>query len=418
MSLSTASPCRIPFQVDDYSSSSSSLSQTPTTCALAGRVTAFGSATQVPPNDVGRLSYYLKCCVLGCGITLNHMSLDLLDYVNARSLSPLLQQRIFRLAFGEFRLEMLLNRTIFVDDERTLLSADASNVFFSVQTPLDMATLGRLGGSLLGLPQEQVMLCTTAWLNEFYVAPFLRFVQRSTEEAVLGPTPMNEASMDSLHEMSFGNTSASASARSYCQPVHSNILCDHCKCQGIRGARYRCTTCEDYDLCERCYHHGSQEHTHTFERITFEGSTPVVLDEARPSRKAGSKAGCGSNRKRTLEEWDLCSNKTMGEDSDDEHIPMVMALPIQEEETCCTSASCGKKKRRRTTPVEDSTATFVPGQPVRLTGLAATQMNERLAVVQERIHGRVIVRVDNHDRPFSVKPENLIVVETGGVLVQ
>ena len=43
-------------------------------------------------------------------------------------------------------------------------------------------------------------------------------------------------------------------------------------------------------------------------------------------------------------------------------------------------------------------------------------MNERLAVVQERVDGRVIVRVDNHDRPFSVKPENLIMVETGGTI--
>jgi hypothetical protein len=231
---------------------------------------------------------------------------------------------------------MLLNRTIFVDDEKTLLSADASNEFFRVQG-------------------QQVMLCTTAWLNEFYVAPFLRYVQRSSTtttttmmmeeaEAILAPTPIREASIDDLREMSF----------------------------------------------------------------------------------ASSKARCGTNnRKRTLEQWDLCNtttttnnNNTIDQDISDEeeHIPMVMAVPIIDAKRRRTNATTATT----TTPVEDDTASFVPGQLVRLTGLltaGGTQMNERLAVVQERIRGRVIVRVDNHRRTFSVKPENLIVVvETGRVL--
>ena len=399
-------------------------------------IAAFGSATQVPPNDVGRLSYYLKCCVLGCGLAINHVPLELLDYANASSLSEEAQRRIFNLAFEDFRLEHLLNRMIFVDDERTLLAVDASNVFFNVRTPLDMVALGRLGGgSILQLPQGQVMLCTTAWLNEFYVAPFLRFVQRAHESATTPSTsaPSNSTS-SSLEESTSSATSSTSSqcsseipiavatAGANAHPFHANILCDRCKCQGIQGARYRCTTCDDYDLCERCYYNGSQRHEHIFERIAFEGAQPEIMDGVRTTPKFDFDSG----RKRSLE--DVYSKKTFEEDDDgQEYIPIVAAVPVSDPPSCCSSPSC-KRKRRRTSsssgkstastsgPREDATASFVPGQPVRLTGLAASQMNERLAVVQERVDGRVIVRVDNHDRPFSVKPENLIMVETGGTI--
>ena len=432
--LSTTLPVFQPFQMmADESFFQISSPMVPTTRSLA----AFGSATQVPPNDVGRLSYYLKCCVLGCGIAINQVPLELLDYSNASSLPQGLQRRIFRLAFEEFRLEHLLNRTIFVDDERTLLARDASNVFFNVRTPLDMVALGRLGGgSILHLPQGQVMLCTTAWLNEFYVSPFLRFVQRAQEDAA-----PSSSSTESLEDSSSPATSAAATttasqcsneipvamatarAGAHVHPFHANILCDRCKCQGIQGARYRCTTCDDYDLCERCYYNGSQRHEHIFERIAYDGALPEFMDGVRQTPAID----CDSGRKRSLD--DIYSKKTVGEDSDNqEYIPIVVAVPIPDSPSCCNSPSC-KRKRRRTSssssinivsrstssgPREDATASFVPGQSVRLTGLAASQMNECLAVVQERVDGRVIVRVEDHARPFSVKPENLIIVENGG----
>jgi len=36
------------------------------------------------------------------------------------------------------------------------------------------------------------------------------------------------------------------------QMVHDNIMCDHCKCNPIVGIRFKCTICNDFDLCSDC----------------------------------------------------------------------------------------------------------------------------------------------------------------------
>ena len=35
--------------------------------------------------------------------------------------------------------------------------------------------------------------------------------------------------------------------------VHQGIKCDGCEMNPIKGLRYECLDCHDYDLCERCY---------------------------------------------------------------------------------------------------------------------------------------------------------------------
>ena len=38
-----------------------------------------------------------------------------------------------------------------------------------------------------------------------------------------------------------------------------------CGCSPIKGTRYKCKICEDYDLCEKC--HKNNNHKHKFAEI-------------------------------------------------------------------------------------------------------------------------------------------------------
>jgi hypothetical protein len=55
------------------------------------------------------------------------------------------------------------------------------------------------------------------------------------------------------------------------EQVHTGITCDQCGMSPIRGIRYRCSVCADYDLCGNCVQNpiesGRHESTHYFLRI-------------------------------------------------------------------------------------------------------------------------------------------------------
>jgi hypothetical protein len=46
------------------------------------------------------------------------------------------------------------------------------------------------------------------------------------------------------------------------QAVHHHVKCDVCGIHPIRGIRYKCTVCEDYDLCESCESSGKHDLAH------------------------------------------------------------------------------------------------------------------------------------------------------------
>jgi hypothetical protein len=58
--------------------------------------------------------------------------------------------------------------------------------------------------------------------------------------------------------------------------VHATVACDGCEMKPIRGARWKCRVCADFDLCELCHsqfratgqHH---IHGHEFNRMTAKG---------------------------------------------------------------------------------------------------------------------------------------------------
>ncbi|XP_040843711.1 E3 ubiquitin-protein ligase MIB2 isoform X5 [Ochotona curzoniae] len=58
---------------------------------------------------------------------------------------------------------------------------------------------------------------------------------------------------------------------------HANIICDCCKKHGLRGMRWKCRVCFDYDLCTQCYMHDKHDLSHAFERYETAHSRPVTL---------------------------------------------------------------------------------------------------------------------------------------------
>ncbi|XP_036083463.1 E3 ubiquitin-protein ligase MIB2 isoform X4 [Rousettus aegyptiacus] len=58
---------------------------------------------------------------------------------------------------------------------------------------------------------------------------------------------------------------------------HPNIICDCCKKHGLRGMRWKCAVCFDYDLCTQCYMHDKHDLAHAFERYETAHSRPVTL---------------------------------------------------------------------------------------------------------------------------------------------
>ena len=141
-------------------------------------VLAFGSETQVPDHDICRLSYYVKCCVVGCGIRMPLADDTLLDYMTAHTLPLHMQELLKRMAFQELCLDRLLNSALIVDEQHLLLPFGTLNTFFEFKTASNYFTINSLSiGSGRQECVHKVMLCTLKWLQEYYLNPLCRHLQ-------------------------------------------------------------------------------------------------------------------------------------------------------------------------------------------------------------------------------------------------
>lgn len=74
-----------------------------------------------------------------------------------------------------------------------------------------------------------------------------------------------------LHEHNDNTIDNSAPGGFSFSPVaayeHTGIFCDNCRAENIRGVRYHCTTCPDYDECMRCHSRSTHDNTHIFLEI-------------------------------------------------------------------------------------------------------------------------------------------------------
>ena len=79
--------------------------------------------------------------------------------------------------------------------------------------------------------------------------------------------------------------------------VHLNIVCDGCEMVNIRGSRFKCLVCDDYDLCEKCCFKGMHDE-HAMLRIPTPKETEIpwgmpVGGQAGLVRKAMRDSGLG-----------------------------------------------------------------------------------------------------------------------------
>lgn len=77
--------------------------------------------------------------------------------------------------------------------------------------------------------------------------------------------------------------------------IHNDITCDGCLVSPIVGNRYKCTVCYDYDLCEKCEAEGAHEANHPMLKLKVESGHVANLI-GNPMR--GHKCGRGKGRGR------------------------------------------------------------------------------------------------------------------------
>jgi hypothetical protein len=370
----------------------SAAGSTPAPTALRGEddpasLKEFGSSTTVPQNDICRLSYYLKCCILGCGFREASIALPvevIMDYNNAHRLPSSLQRAIYHIVMSDFHPQTLMNRVFFVDDSSTLLEPDTMNAFFewstTISRALRMAEQGSGGMGIGVISDEQgqhapspnvlrkLMVCTSSWLNEYCILPLYRVSERLAMSALSFSSIAAAASGGGCGETSaapnardhsaslflsdhqegqYGGGSeqhprafSSRNAARFCcaatctcrqnprtssasppvdnEQYHAHeVVCGGRDCVAggastpIRGPRYRCKVCPNFDQCEICYNDlAGHDQTHAFEMIASRTCVRPRLLQAR------------------VQAVTECCSSTLYNNDRQEDVPVAFAVPV------------------------------------------------------------------------------------------
>ena len=61
------------------------------------------------------------------------------------------------------------------------------------------------------------------------------------------------------------------------KPVHKGVKCNKCGMRNIVGCRFKCTVCNDFDLCEKCEAKYGGEHLHPFLKVYEPQTMPILI---------------------------------------------------------------------------------------------------------------------------------------------
>ena len=274
----------------------------PVATAFKLNVKDYGVTTVIPNDPVARLMYYLNCVTIGVGLDI--LSDDLVQYKDYHLLSPTRIAVVFKTAV-ELSPDVFIGKILFRDDEGKVTGSSPNN-FVSISAACDVVALQSdiiIAGKVQNV--TKVMFFKSSWLKHFYTDAV-----ETIARAVLGTKhcshcdggdqictcttcrrppeskcqPLFGALLDALMAPPAPRSKPPSRAPSpQPQPKNDNhqCHCDSCGWKAFTGVRYKCTVCNDYDLCSPCYNRNVHDLTHPFMQISKPGDKPTYLSARR-----------------------------------------------------------------------------------------------------------------------------------------
>ena len=311
-----------------------------TAASVSVNVTNTGVSVMVPDDDIARVMYYLNCVTVSLGLDI--LQDDLVDFRNYAWLSPMRIALVLKTAL-EFGPDEFIDKLIFRDDDGEIVNGSSGNEFCDISIACGLVSLQQdvvIAGKVQNV--TKVMFFKSSWLETFYTGPMARAARlfsgtrhcahcqgeggictcascpRSTDSHC---QPLVNVLIDALSGTRISSRSPSpapppAPVRS---PNAHGCTCDWCRREWPEGTRYRCTVCNDYDLCDKCYASNHHDLSHPFWQIDRPGSTPIRLSPRSPTAHECICDGCrkqyfeGTRYRCTVcSDFDLCRTCYVG----------------------------------------------------------------------------------------------------------